>query len=355
MDAARELAAIDEVIASDDEVRSDWVARKELAERRMAAAAAMEAEFESAFGAASLGSRWHWVKRDQWGKPGQVWRKTSRQSPSAVLSAVADSHYPDAPMVRNDLINRHELSSQAAKARREVMEMMGTNEQVPGLGIEGFGPDRTLYLSVLRALGLHGTRADGTSGYLEPAHDSSVRPVVAAIIGRIRTSSRSRLNVSDLYADLSLPPYGLRAGVAPIVFMAVMRRYRDEFALYEHGTFRPTFSGDVAERLLRNPVNFEVKSFASGSGVRRQVVESLAKALMRARADSLPTVVNVVGSLVARFNVLPRTQRRPTTVSAEARALRGALVDATEPDLLVFERIPTAFGFSPIPAGSAAQ
>ncbi|MFW5471105.1 hypothetical protein ACOCJ4_13790 [Knoellia sp. CPCC 206435] len=352
VDAARELAAIDEVIASDDEVRSDWVARKELAERRVAAAVAMDAEFETAFGAASLTSRWHWVKRDHWGKAGQVWRKTSRQSPSAVLSVVADSHYPDAPVVRNDLINRHELSSQAAKARREVMEVMGANEQVPGLGITGFGPDRTLYLSVLRSLGLHGTREDGNSAFLEPAHDSSVRPVVAAIIGQIRTSSRSRLNVSDLYADLSLPPYGLRAGLAPIVFVAVMRQHKDEFALYEHGTFRPTFSGDVAERLLRNPGNFEVKSFASGSGVRRQVVESLAATLMNARAGSQPTVVNVVGSLVARFNMLPAYAKKTATVSNEAKALRVALVDATEPDLLVFDRIPAAVGFAPIPAGS---
>lgn len=353
LEAARELAAIDEVIATDDEIRTDWVARKELAERRVAAATALHVEFEKAFGGTSLRSRWHWVKRENVEKSGHVWRKGNRQSPSAVLSDVADSYYPDAAIVRNDLLNRHELSSQAAKARREVVEVMGTNERLPGLGIEGFGPDRTLYLSVLAALELHEVNGESAS-YRLPSAASSVAPVWAAIVGRIRTSTASRLNVADLYAELSLPPFGLRAGVAPIVFAAALRQHKDEFALYEHGTFRPSFSGDVAERLLRNPGNFEVKSFASGSGPRRRLIESLADSMLTTRASSSPTVVSVVASLVARINMLPAYAKKTTEVSQPARALRTALLEATEPDVLVFERLPSAVGHRPVLAGDGA-
>lgn len=351
LDAARELAAIDEVINAEEDIRSDWVARKELGERRVAAAAALNSEFEKSFGGSSLRSRWHWVKRENVQKSGHVWRKTNRRSPSAVLSDVADSYYPDAVIVQNDLMNRHELSSQAAKARREVLEVMGSHEHVPGLGIEGFGPNRTLYLSVLETLELH-QKTGAFAQYTAPTSDSSVRPVWAAIVGRIRMATRSRLNVADLYAELSLPPFGLRAGVAPLVFVAAMRQHKDEFALYEHGTFRPSFSGDVAERLLRNPGNFAVKSFASNAGPRRRVVEALAQSSGGSRIASSPTVVSVVGSLVARINMLSAYAKKTTTVSPQAKALRAALIEATEPDVLVFERLPAAVGQPPVPASA---
>jgi hypothetical protein len=110
LEAARELAAIDEVMATDDEVRSDWVIRRELGERRTAVASSVRSHFERAFGATSESAVWHWVQRKNVGKSGNVWKSPRHQSPSSVLSEVCDSYYDAAPTIRNELINRHELS-----------------------------------------------------------------------------------------------------------------------------------------------------------------------------------------------------------------------------------------------------
>ena len=49
VEAAREQLAIDEVLATDESVRADWVVRKELGERRVAATAAVRWAFEAAY------------------------------------------------------------------------------------------------------------------------------------------------------------------------------------------------------------------------------------------------------------------------------------------------------------------
>jgi hypothetical protein len=144
----------------------------------------------------------------------------------------------------------------------------------------------------------------------------------------------------------------LREGPAPMLVIAALIVHADEFAMYEHGTFRPRLTADVCERLLRNPSNFELKCFAASSGARAQLVNQLADHL-GARLDGTGrgnSVVSVIGQLVARINALPAYARRTANVDPRTVALRRAMTQATEPDVLLFDELPRAVGFEPIAA-----
>jgi hypothetical protein len=263
---------------------------------------------------------------------------------------VADRFYSKALPLNNDLMNRHELSSQAAKARREVAEVMASKQAVENLGVEGFGPDRTLYLSLFKEFGLHGER-DGVVNFRAPRGGSGAEAVWEALVGQIRKATDRRLNVSDLYRSLSLPPFGLREGIAPLLLTTAMLVHADEFALYEHGSFRPRMSADVCERLLRNPGNFEVKSFGAKAGPRCEYLEELSAAIGQgafAQVNESASVVSVVSRLVSQVNMLPQYAKKTQLVSAEAAAIRAALMSATEPDVLLFAALPRAAGYEAI-------
>lgn len=345
--AAVELAAIDEVLATSEALVKDWVARRELLERRFEAAAVLTSEIERAYGVGANGARWYWMDPD-----GERWIEVTGRTPSMVLSEVADAWYRKAPIIRNDLINRHELSSQAARARRMLMEAMLVGADQPGLGIEGFGPERTMYLSLLYEHGLHGESA-GTWGFREPNQDSSIRPVWDRLIELLNDAVTGRLRVSDLYAEVAAPPYGLRGGVAPVLLLASLQVHAQEVAVYEHGTFRPVLTAEVCERLVRNPGNFELKHYVSRTGDRAALLTALADRLAVTaqcgpRNGRVGSVLAVVSRLVALVNRLPEYVKRTQNLSPDAIAVRQALLTATEPDELLFRDIPRVLGLEPI-------
>ena len=229
----------------------------------------------------------------------------------------------------------------------------GTNQK--NLGIEGFGPDNTLYLSVLAAHGIHKKISGGTWGFTDPPATSTMRPVWRHLNSIIRKANTKRLRISDLYDDLAAPPYGVRAGIAPVIVLAALIVASDEVAFYEHGTFRPLLADDILERFLRNPINFEVKHYATRKGVRATFLTEVANTLQiparrSATTGRVGSVLAVVSHLVALSNTLPEHIKKTLHLSPDAIAVRRVLLFATEPDVLLFNEIPEAFGLPPVPA-----
>jgi hypothetical protein len=352
IDAAREVAAIEDVLATDD-LGDDWVARRELGERLVEARSALAREFESAYGTTSA-ARGNWTYL----RPTRARRSTrtlESLSASQAVSAIADDWYDRAPTVRNDLVNRHDLSSQAAKARRMLLEAMLEGADREALGIEGHGPNNTMYRSVLRELGLH-RRIAGSWRLFEPPSESSLRPAWDELVDTFTSATNGRLRFADLYDVLAAPPYGVRPGIAPIFTFTALLVFADEVALYEHGTFRPVLTSELVERLLRNPSNFEIKYFASRTGIRAEFLTRLADALeinavRRPRNGRVGSVLAVVSHLVAIVNGLPDFAKKTGRLSPDAIAVRRCLLTATEPDELLFTAIPGSLGEAPVPPG----
>ena len=349
--ASREVEAINEVLSGPDGIGEDWVAYRELHERRLEALASLEVEFERAYGATS-GAVEGWCALAPANKT--TWLEDPVASVSSGLSDVADRWYARAPEVRNDLINRHDLSSQGAKARRIVLEAMLRSPEEEGLGITGEGPDRTLYLSVLQLFGLH-QPVDGQWGLAEPPKRSQIFPAWNELTREIRETNNERRRITELYERLSAPPFGIRPGLASVMMIVSLIVNADEVALYEHGTFKPVLTDDICERLIRNPGNFEVKHYANRTGLRAGYLTELMGALgikevRERRGGRVGSVLAVVSHLVALVNMLPEYTKRTKKLSADAVAIRRVLMDATEPDQLVFVAIPEALGGSPIPA-----
>jgi hypothetical protein len=131
-------------------------------------------------------------------------------------------------------------------------------------------------------------------------------------------------------------------------------------AVYEHGTFKPILTDDLCERLIRNPGNFEVKHYATRSGLRATYLSELLRALeitevRERRGGRVGSVLAVVSHLVSLVNTLPEYAKRTKKLSADAVAIRRVLLDATEPDQLVFVDIPEALGAHPVPVTGQEQ
>ena len=149
--AAREVAALSDVLAA-SEVVSDWVARREVGERLALARSQLDAAVSSAFSADSC----RWILLD-----GGAGLPLSPGRGSAPLSEAADFAYPRAPRIPNEMLNRSELTSQGAKARRILLEAMIECSTEYRLGFKGYGPEVAMYEAALKHAGLHRPSREG--------------------------------------------------------------------------------------------------------------------------------------------------------------------------------------------------
>jgi len=339
--AAEEAVVIGELLRGNAGVADDPVATRELLEREAEALHRLEAEMAELGN--SEGVTWYELGPDG-----------SRQLPtpptlSAGLSMVCDETYRKTPQVRNELLNRHELSSQGARARRELLESLIRHSDREKFGISGFGPVRAMFDAVFGVSGMHAFRKNRWQLDAPPDAESNWAAAWSVVQGLLESARGRRINLLELLDALHSPPCGMTAGAAPVLVVAALL-LNSEIALYEHGTYRPRLTVEICERLVRNPAHFEVKHFSAARGPRREAIFALAEHFQLAERGTSPTVLRVVAHLASVAQGLPPYVRQTRSLSGSALALRRALFDAREPDVLLFEELPRLVGREPIPA-----
>ncbi|MGI8765063.1 MAG: hypothetical protein ACR2KM_00935 [Gemmatimonadaceae bacterium] len=334
--AAREVAALQQV-GSLPALRLDGVARREVTERLSHAQRVLDRAVAEAF-ADATSTGW-WING----------RRTTGGALTRALSSLCDEVYAQGPRLWNELINRRELTGNGARARSAVLSGLLNNTRSERLGITGFGPEYSIYASVLAATGIHRPSEHGWE--IGPPADPTMLPVWRAIEEFCTASESGPRPLQEIGERLGRPPFGLKAGVVPIILAAVLVYHADDVSIYRDGTFLPVLTVEHLELLIRQPNRFAIKHFAL-AGLRLEVFKGLQDLLETPQRASKPearnaTVLSVVRPLVRFVVDLPKSTRVTQRISATARAVRDALQSATEPDDLIFVALPLACGLPP--------
>jgi len=339
---AHDWCAWESVRRSVGALSNDPVARRELSARIHFATDRLDTAVQSCFGLVD-GARVAWVHD---GAP-TAW--SGARALSSALSAVCDQSFPEAPLVRNELLNRRSLSSAAAAARRSLLDAMIEHGDKPRLGIEGTPPEYSMYASLLAAGGLH-REVRGRWGYGAPLGDDPLRlaPTWRRIEAFLDGTEVEARPLRALFDELARRPIGLREGPMPVLFFSVVLSTPGEVALFEDGSFVPEITGAVVERLLRRIDHFAVARYRLDDG-RNAVLRALWSAL--GLDDEAGRPIELTRAVVRRVSQLPRYSRGTRSVGATAIATRDAVLAARDPLRLLFRELPTALGLAPIERG----
>ena len=267
------------------------------------------------------------------------------------LSEVLQEAYYQSPLLRNELLNRRQLSSAAAAARRNLIEAMILNRHLPALGIDGFPAERMMYETVLAASGLHGMR-EGAGEWAFSDSPKARDPLRISSAWRefehfLLAGDLTQKPITDLYKRLQQRPFGIADGVLPVLLTAALLCWEDEILLYENGVLITQLDPPVAERLLRRPQDYTVQGLRI-AGERQSVLIRFGKGLLKPTEKR--TIVNVVRAIYAQVNKLPVYTRSTQSLGATAKRLREALKEARNPDNLLFMELPKIFGVKPFTA-----
>ena len=331
---AHELAVWRWVQDNCEELKVDELARVEVGERVATAEQALSRATALLSSASSSREEAWWFK----GEPIYF----QAEGLSGLLSNICDKAYYKAPILKNELINRSKLSTAVASARTRLLDRMLTCVDQPQLGMVGAPPERTIYMSMFQASGIHRRDRIGNYSFTAPESEDPCNWVPVWIFIENRLNSRDAVSFAELMNELAIPPYGLREGPALLAIAAFILASRDSIAVTERNSFQPDLTAAHFMRLAKSPRNFRLKSLpvnAKGLGV----MDALAKGL-NVIGGCQQTVADVAENLYTWYNGLPSYAIKTGSVTKTAAAVRAELRKASDPGSLFFVDLPMACG-----------
>ena len=279
-------------------------------------------------------SKWNWK--------GDVLNDKKSSSVSWIASAVADSIFSKTPIIQNELVNRQEPSSNSKTARKALLYRMVSHHNTPNLGYEGFSADAGLYFSIFQTTGLHKLDEHGTVAFREPNKQAKNERLFQMWeeTKKFVFKDGGTTKLSQLYDFWSNEPYGVRAGLLPILGMAFFLANRSTLALYVEGAFTSSLSEAMIDEWLHDPKRIEFRFVSASSDKQsflKAVIESLPSEIKLTSDKPLDVARALVGFVVA----LPNWTRRTLSLSPDAQAIRGMLLKANDPHKVLFADLPT--------------
>ena len=334
---AHELAMWRWIRDNCEELRVDDLARGEVAARVLSAEAALGRTLRSfTHPSADAGTIWY--------DRGRRLELAGSGDLSRHLSDMLDEAFVNAPVLRNELVNRGKISTAVASARMRLLELMVIKGDDAFLGLEGAPPERTIYLAMLAASGIHRPDCDDNFVFARPEPDPlNWAPAWDRLDDLV--ASEGLVRFDDLIAVLGEAPIGLRAGPALVLIAAYMLANRRDIALMERGTFQPELTGSHFMRLAKSPGHFALRHLGAADD-RRQLLERLAAELVIFDFGERPEAAlkPVVEAIYAWWRQLPEYTLATKRVSPTTDAVRSALAKGREPIDLIFGELPRACG-----------
>ncbi len=269
-----------------------------------------------------------------------------------LVSDICESVYSSGPSLRNELVNRAELSSAAAAARMRLIERIFAfpNEPMLGLDPDRKPPEMSMYLSALHNSGLHGRVGKKGWGFRLPKDDiCNLKPALTCVISTLKDAAEKRVSLGRLMELLRRPPYGIREGLILLLIAVACAIDEQNIALYERGSFVRKVTGEHFARMTKQPDEYAFQYYAI-TGVRSALFRQLLQLLDSGHQPDAVNLLDVVRPLLEFAGQLPLYATRSKRLGAEARAVRVALLVAREPAALIFDGLPRACGLVPFPA-----
>ena len=204
--------------------------------------------------------------------PEYLWNRRFHEIASAkdlrlFLSKIMRKVYPRTPRIRNEIIVRRRPRPAIVNARKKLILGILEHSGTVNLDLEGYRPDMSMFRTVLLQTGLYrcdGKRPDGEESvwrYATPDElkDTGLREVWAYLRDYLTVPARQPKPLADLVSRLSAPPYGIRAGIVPILLVAALRAFPGPISITRiSGEYVSDLLPSTIETMAAHPAEYQV-------------------------------------------------------------------------------------------------
>ena len=264
------------------------------------------------------------------------------------LSLICNEIYPDTPILRNELFNKHKISSTISSARVNLLDAILNHTEEVDLGFreDAYPPEKTIYYTLLQETGMHRRSDDGTYFFGEPQNDN-VQAIWNACCNFVTSSTEKPRKLSDLINILKAAPYKLKQGVLDFWLPIFLYIKQQEFALYEDGKFILSINKEVFELLQKRPGDFVLKAY-DVAGVKVDFFRKYRQFFnqdsnIQIQGTSLIGIAKPFFKYIRSLNDYAKaTYKFDSPYTAK---FRDVLLNATDPQKTFLEDLPEVFGY----------
>jgi hypothetical protein len=333
-----EVLALEQVQRSAPELNSDPVAQREFKDRYNTA---IRNEEEM------LGRVMDEPELSHWFALGERLPISGRRALQEELSNVLESVYSKSPRIRNELINRNQPSAQANAAKNKLAIAMFKHAEKADLGIEKFPPEKAIYRATLRETRLHVRGPGGLWRFQGPtkANDPcNVLPVWQRIEVFLDSTEQRPRSLIELNKELMAPPYGIKEGMLPILYLASLMANQQELAIFEGKVYTPCFAEEQVERFLKRPDEFTVQRFRI-IGLNHSIHDAYAKTLYKdGKQRTILELAKPIAQMVLNLPHFTQTTTETGRLTVRAQNVRNAFKSSKSPIELMLETLPRMLG-----------
>ncbi len=338
--AALEVAAIQHMQVDSELLESDPLAAAELQQMSDDSRDHLDRMAEGLTNPSDTGCRWFYQGNE-----------LTIHSPKALrgqLSEVMEQVFPSSPKIRNEMIVRRNPSAILVNARKKLLLGILDRTGEENLGIIGNFPDASMFRTVLFNTGIYRQSTNGLWGYSMPEciEDEGLQAVWQEIRDFLSLPNEQFKKFEDLFDRLASPPFGVRAGVLPILLAAGLKAFPSATTLLRGGEYVPDILPSVIEHLCKHPQSYNLKVLDLDTSTKSYLGE-VSKILGEGsdvetyESDLLRRAFEAWESWKATLPVGARTTR---LISERTRKLQDLLGRRLEPAELFLARFPDAMG-----------
>lgn len=320
LDLARELAGLSTLEKNFPELRGDPIARREIDAR----IAEVRQKLEDILNGL--------IDECQWFVAEHKAQRFTKRLLNEQLSALADAIFSEGPLLRNELLNCSEPSSNAVSARTKLMKRMAMRGADVDLGFDGknYPAERGLFISLLQETGIH-----VAGEYTAPKKDDTLYPLWHAA-DKLLLSEQGVVGADEIIQAWGNAPIGLKAGLGPVFLSAYILSRRDRVAVYGEGIFQASFNELCIEFLARNSKDIGLRRVEM-EGFVGETLETLGS-LLKIKGSAGPLLV--ARSIIGEFDALVPWTSRTQSLSPQTLKVREILKRASDPNKLLFDDLP---------------
>ena len=272
------------------------------------------------------------------------------KSLSQVASLIADVVFEDTLILKNELINRSNVSGNAKRASKQFLYDLLQNEGAPSLGYTKFPPERAIFETLLLENGMY-VETNGAWKLVKPdpeAGDAAqkLHKLFETTLAFLKSNPDRQVELPEIYSRIwQQEPFGIKEGLLPILGFIFSKLYSEELIYYQDGIFASALSEIDVDYFLRAPKYCALRHVSFDKKTQR-VLEHFATVptkLGQPKPNSTEPL-DVARSLIAIFDALPPWTKKTVKVSNDAKKIRSLFARAIDPAQFILVDLPNLFG-----------
>ena len=266
------------------------------------------------------------------------------------LSEIMQRVFCDTPKINNEMIVRHKPTPTVINSRKKLLLGILECSGQENFGITGNSPDASMFRTILWRTGLYYTDKGEGWKYALPdqVKESGLQKVWSKIQEFFTVSSEKPKDMRRFFDELMEPPFGVRAGLLPILFAAGLKAFPSVYSLrYKGGGYVSDVLPSEIEQLCREPKEYEFIVLDIDQTKRSYLNAVLKLFGSQARSTTGNDLIRACYDALENWKAgLPAGALSTRYLTLQTRRFQSILRHPSDPVRLLFERIPTALNCS---------